>query len=72
VRDVLLQAAAQGCYQAYWSEAILDEALRNLISDGRMTEGHAAKLEIARIVNALALAGFGELVRARLADDSFD
>jgi predicted nucleic acid-binding protein len=44
VRDVLLQAAAQGFYQVYWSETILDEALRNLVSDGRMTEGDAAKL----------------------------
>jgi predicted nucleic acid-binding protein len=44
VRDVLLQAAAQGFYQVYWSETILDEALRNLISDGRMTEDNAAKL----------------------------
>lgn len=44
VRDVLLEAAAQGFYQVYWSETILDEALRNLISDGRMTEDNAAKL----------------------------
>jgi predicted nucleic acid-binding protein len=44
VRDVLLQAAAQGFYQVYWSETILDEALRNLISDRRMTEDRAAKL----------------------------
>jgi predicted nucleic acid-binding protein len=44
VRDVLLQAAAQGFYQVYWSETILDEALRNLISDGRMTADGAAKL----------------------------
>lgn len=47
VRDVLLQAAAQGFYQVYWSETILDEALRNLISDGRMTEDNAAKLVAA-------------------------
>src|SRR5215468_21067 len=44
VRDVLLEAAAQGFYQVYWSETILDEALRNLVSDGRMTEDNAAKL----------------------------
>jgi predicted nucleic acid-binding protein len=44
VRDVLLEAAAQGFYQVYWSETILDEALRNLISDRRMTEDQAAKL----------------------------
>jgi predicted nucleic acid-binding protein len=44
VRDVLLEAAAHGFYQVYWSETILDEALRNLISDRRMTEDQAAKL----------------------------
>lgn len=44
VRDVLLEAAAQGFYQACWSETILGEALRNLISDGRMTGDNAAKL----------------------------
>jgi len=44
LRDVLLQAAARGFYQVYWSEMILDEALRNLIADGRMTEANAAKL----------------------------
>lgn len=42
VRDVLLEAAAQGFYQVYWSETILHEALRNLISDGRMTERETA------------------------------
>jgi predicted nucleic acid-binding protein len=44
VRDVLLQSAAQGFYQVYWSGMILDEVLRNLIRDGRMTEDGAAKL----------------------------
>jgi len=44
VRDVLLQAAAQGFYQVYWSATILDEALRNLVSDRRITEDSAAKL----------------------------
>jgi polyhydroxyalkanoate synthesis regulator phasin len=44
VRDVLLQAAANGFYQVYWSEMILDEAARNLVADGRMTQDHAAKL----------------------------
>lgn len=31
LRDVLLQAAAEGLYQVYWSQEILDEATRNLI-----------------------------------------
>lgn len=44
LRDVVLEAAARGFYQVYWSETILDEALRNLVSDGRMTEESATKL----------------------------
>jgi predicted nucleic acid-binding protein len=47
LRDVLLQAAAVDFYQVYWSETILDEALRNLIADGRMTEANAARLVAA-------------------------
>jgi hypothetical protein len=37
-------SAANGFYQAYWSEMILDEALRNLVADGRMSEENAARL----------------------------
>jgi len=44
LRDVLLQAAAEGLYQVYWSETILDEAFRNLVADGRVTEDNAARL----------------------------
>lgn len=44
---MLFQAAAQGFYQVYWSETILDEALRNLVSDRRMTEDNAARLVAA-------------------------
>lgn len=43
LRDVLPQSAAAGFYQVCWSETILDEALRNLVADGRMTEDKAAK-----------------------------
>jgi predicted nucleic acid-binding protein len=44
IRDVLLQAAAHSFYQVYWSDMILDEALRNLVEDGRMSEAGAANL----------------------------
>jgi predicted nucleic acid-binding protein len=44
IHDVLLQAAANGFYQVYWSEVILDEALRNLVEDGRTSEDKAARL----------------------------
>jgi len=44
LRDTLLRAAAEGCFQAYWSERILDEATRNLVETGVMTSKQAARL----------------------------
>jgi predicted nucleic acid-binding protein len=44
LRDTLLRAAAEGCYQVYWSEQILDEATRNLVETGVMTAKQAARL----------------------------
>lgn len=47
LRDTLLRAAAAGLYQAYWTEEILDEATRNLISTGRMNQRQSAHLMAA-------------------------
>jgi predicted nucleic acid-binding protein len=47
LRDTLLRAAAAGFFQVYWSAQILDEARRNLVSAGRMTEEQAMRLRIA-------------------------
>jgi predicted nucleic acid-binding protein len=44
LRDTLLRAAGEGCFQAYWSEQILDEATRNLVETGAMTSKQAARL----------------------------
>lgn len=44
VRDTLLRGAAHGMYQVHWSEEILDEATRNLIATGRMTDEQATGL----------------------------
>lgn len=51
LRDTLLRAAAMGMFQVYWSEEILAEATRNLISTGRMNEEQAAHL-LAAMRNA--------------------
>lgn len=44
LRDTLLRAAAAGFYQVRWTEQILDEATRNLVSTGTMTGAQAARL----------------------------
>ncbi len=36
LRDTPLRAAAEGCFQVYWSEQILDEATRNPVETGAM------------------------------------
>jgi hypothetical protein len=41
LRDTLLRAAAANFFQVYWSEQILDEATRNLVSDAIMEEKQA-------------------------------
>jgi hypothetical protein len=44
LRDTLLSAAHEGCFQPAWSAEILDEAIRNLLADGRLTPEGAATL----------------------------
>lgn len=44
LRDVLLQAAAEGLYQVRWSQEILDEATRNLTANLQITESQATHL----------------------------
>lgn len=36
LRDTLLSAANEGCFQPVWSAEILDEAIRNLLADNRI------------------------------------
>ncbi len=44
LRDVLLQAAAEGLYQVYWSKEILDEATRNLVANLQIDAPKAVRL----------------------------
>ena len=44
LRDTLLRAASEGLFQLYWSDQILEEARRSLVSSGRMTDERATRL----------------------------
>jgi predicted nucleic acid-binding protein len=47
LRDTLLRAADAGFFQASWSELILEEATRNLVSNGIVTAEQAGRLREA-------------------------
>jgi predicted nucleic acid-binding protein len=44
LRDTLLSAAHEGCFQPVWSAEILDETIRNLLADHRIEPGGASAL----------------------------
>jgi predicted nucleic acid-binding protein len=44
LRDTLLSAAVEGCFQPVWSAEILDEAVRNLLTDHRIDDAGAKSL----------------------------
>lgn len=47
LRDTLLSAAVEGCFIAQWSDQILDEAIGNLVQDGRLSAPGATSLRRA-------------------------
>ena len=63
LRDTLLRCAERDLYQPYWSDKILDEATRNLVKDGLMTEPKARRLMSAMnsAFPAAVVADFAEL-----------
>jgi predicted nucleic acid-binding protein len=44
LRDTLLSAAVEGCFQPVWSTEILDETVRNLLTDHRIDAAGANSL----------------------------
>lgn len=45
LRDTLLRVASAGCYRPHWSERILDEMTRNLVSELGMEASKAKRIE---------------------------
>jgi len=66
LRDTLLSAAAAGCFQPRWSHVIVEEALRNLVVDNRLTVANANRLRqtLAREFEDALVEGYEPLIDA--------
>jgi predicted nucleic acid-binding protein len=71
VRDTLLRAAARGLIQVYWSDEILDELVRNLMSDRGISVEQAGRLRAAvvRAFPEATVTGYESLVLAMPNDE---
>jgi len=71
LRDTLLRAAAAGLFQVYWSRQILEEAQRNLLAAGVMTQAQAARLEatMERAFPEAMVTGYEALIPAMPNDE---
>jgi predicted nucleic acid-binding protein len=64
LRDTLLRAASSGLYQVQWSAQILEEARRNLVLKGIMSEDKAKRLveHMQRAFPEALITGYEELI----------
>lgn len=63
LRDTLLRIAETELYNAYWSDRILDEVVRNLVADGR-----ASNEQARRLTDAMTMAFEGAAVPQEAVD----
>lgn len=73
LRDVLLWSAYAAHYQALWSHEILNEATRNLVKDGRMSEASARRMlaQVHEVFPEALVTGYEALVSS-MPNDPFD
>jgi predicted nucleic acid-binding protein len=66
IRDTLLRAAAEGLYRLHWSDEILDEVRRNLVSRSRTNEQQAQHLvdQMRGYFPEASVTGYEELIGA--------
>jgi predicted nucleic acid-binding protein len=71
LRDTLLRAAAAGLYQVHWSAQILEEARRNLVLKGIMSEDRSTRLveHMQRAFPEALVTGYEELIPSMKNDE---
>jgi predicted nucleic acid-binding protein len=71
LRDLLLRAAAAGLYQVHWSAQILEEARRNLVLKGIMSEDKSTRLveRMQRAFPEALVTGYEELIPSMKNDE---
>ncbi|NER37404.1 MAG: PIN domain-containing protein [Oscillatoria sp. SIO1A7] len=71
LRDTLLRAAEAKLYEVYWSETILDEVSRNLVSTGRTSAEQAERLLAAmrQFFSEATVTGFEYLIPSMTNDE---
>jgi hypothetical protein len=60
--DTLLRLASRALYRPRWTDAILDEAIRNLIADGRIEASSRRRALMVKAFPEAMIVGYEELI----------